>query len=60
MAKSKAPARRQEGGAQPGGQDDSAQPPTFRERLELILFLLVEILCLLLFVDFLFLKIYVK
>ena len=55
MAKSKAPARRKE-----GGQDESAQPPTFRERLELILFLLVEIMCLLLFIDFLFLKIYVK
>ncbi|HCR17716.1 MAG TPA: hypothetical protein DIU35_09545 [Candidatus Latescibacteria bacterium] len=60
MAKSKAPARRQDGSPQSGGQDDSAQPPTFRERLELILFLVVEILCLLLFIDFLFLKIYVK
>jgi len=60
MAKSKAPARRQEGGAQLGGQDNSTQPPTFRERFELILFLLVEILCLLLFIDFLFLEIYVK
>ena len=39
---------------------EQAQPPTFRERLELILFLVVEILCLLLFIDFLFIGYYVK
>lgn len=37
-----------------------AQTPKFRERLELILFFIVEILCLLLFIDFLFLGYYVK
>ena len=43
----------------------SAEPASleeagFREKLEVYLFLAVEILCLLLFVDFLFLGIYVK
>jgi hypothetical protein len=60
MAKSKAPARRQEGGPQRGAQEVDAQPPTLRERIELILFLAVEVMCLLLFIDFLFLKIYIK
>ena len=40
--------------------DVGAQAPTFRERLELYLFLAVEILCLLLFIDFLFVGFYVK
>ena len=50
----------------PGEASESAekgtegQTPTFRERLELILFLVVEILCLLLFIDFLFVGYYVK
>lgn len=34
--------------------------PTFRERLELLLFIGVEVLCLLLFLDFLFFGFYVK
>jgi len=34
--------------------------PTLRDRLELILFIVVEVLCLLLFVDFLFIGFYVK
>ena len=36
------------------------EAPTLRERLELILFLVVEVLCLLLFIDFLFIGYYVK
>ena len=40
--------------------DAAAEAPTFRERLELALFLIVEILCLLLFVDFLFVGYYIK
>ena len=35
-------------------------PPGLRERIELILFVAVEVVCLLLFVDFLFFGIYVK
>ena len=34
--------------------------PTFRDRLELVLFLAVEIICILLFADFLFFGFYVK
>lgn len=34
--------------------------PTLRERVELILFIAVEVLCLLLFIDFLFIGFYVK
>ena len=34
--------------------------PGLRERIELILFLAVEVLCLLLFIDFLFIGFYVK
>ncbi|MFT5366004.1 MAG: hypothetical protein ACI8V2_000946 [Candidatus Latescibacterota bacterium] len=34
--------------------------PTLRERIEMILFVVVEVLCLLLFIDFLFLGFYVK
>ena len=41
-------------------EGSEAQGATFRQRLELVLLLVVEVLCLLLFVDFLFLGIYVK
>jgi hypothetical protein len=34
--------------------------PTLRERIELILFIAVEVLCLLLFIDFLFIGFYIK
>lgn len=34
--------------------------PTLRDRLELVLFLAVEIICILLFADFLFFGFYVK
>lgn len=34
--------------------------PTLRERAELVLFIAVEVLCLALFVDFLFLGFYIK
>ena len=40
--------------------EEEGEEPTFREKLELTLFLIVEVLCLLLFLDFLFFKIYVK
>ena len=40
--------------------EEEGEEPTFRERLKLTLFLIVEVLCLLLFLDFLFFKIYVK
>ncbi len=39
---------------------EEASEPTFRDRLELVLFLAVEIICILLFVDFLFIGYYVK
>jgi len=39
---------------------DANGGPTLRERVELILFIAVEVLCLLLFVDFLFIGFYVK
>ena len=42
------------------GQNIPDGAPTIRERLELVLFLAVEILCLLLFIDFLFIGYYVK
>ena len=45
---------------QAGPATPAAEGPTLRERIELILFLVVEVLCLLLFVDFLFFGIYVK
>ena len=38
----------------------AGEAPVLRERLELILFLVVEVLCLLLFIDFLFVGYYVK
>lgn len=39
---------------------EAGDGPTLRERIELILFIAVEVLCLLLFVDFLFIGFYVK
>ncbi|MDA0748120.1 MAG: hypothetical protein O2954_16480 [bacterium] len=59
MAKSRRARRRAdetEQDVQPGADAE----PSVRERVELGLFLVVEVLCLLLFVDFLFLGIYVK
>jgi hypothetical protein len=44
----------------PGSPAEEASEPTFRDRLELVLFLAVEIICILLFVDFLFIGYYVK
>ena len=41
-------------------ENTNDEAPTLRERLELILFLVVEVLCLLLFIDFLFIGYYVK
>ena len=38
----------------------TADVPSLRERVEVVLFIVVEVLCLLLFIDFLFLGIYVK
>ena len=56
MGKTKqAPEAGQAGPAAPASEE-----PTLRERIELILFLVLEVLCLLLFVDFLFFGIYVK
>jgi len=43
-----------------GQISESAEAPTIRERLELVLFVVVEVLCLLLFIDFLFVGFYVK
>ena len=37
-----------------------AEAPSLRERAEIILFIVVEVLCLLLFIDFLFIGFYVK
>ncbi|MDP6039823.1 MAG: hypothetical protein QGG64_14825 [Candidatus Latescibacteria bacterium] len=39
---------------------DSHDAPSLRERVELGLFIAVEVLCLLLFIDFLFIGFYVK
>lgn len=39
---------------------ETSDAPTLRERIELILFIAVEVLCLALFVDFLFIGFYVK
>lgn len=39
---------------------DSNDAPSLRERVELGLFIAVEVLCLLLFIDFLFIGFYVK
>ena len=46
--------------ADPSPKGESTEAPTVRERVELILFLVVEVLCLLLFIDFLFIGYYVK
>ena len=43
-----------------GGTEVEGPEASFRERLELILFLAVEVICILLFVDFLFIGYYVK
>jgi len=40
--------------------ETSEEEPGLREKVEIYLFLVVEILCLLLFVDFLFIGYYVK
>ncbi|MDP6779823.1 MAG: hypothetical protein QGI83_23905 [Candidatus Latescibacteria bacterium] len=58
MAKSKA----RDSARHPQTQESESEPaaPTLRERVELILFLVVEVLCILLFVDFLFIGYYVK
>lgn len=44
----------------PPPEPEAEAPPGWRERLELGLFIAVEVVCLLLFVDFLFFGIYVK
>ena len=54
-AKSRAPQKKA-----PNLDEATDAAPTFRERLELILFIAVEVLCLLLFLDFLFFGFYVK
>lgn len=41
-------------------QNETVEPRPFRERLEIMLFIAVEVLCLLLFIDFLFFGFYVK
>lgn len=51
---------KEQSGSKAETHDEAAEAPGFRERLELILFLAVEILCLLLFIDFLFIGYYVK
>ena len=38
----------------------TTETPSLRERVEVVLFIVVEVLCLLLFIDFLFLGFYVK
>ncbi len=58
MAKSKA--RDSARSSQPEESGSELAAPSLRERVELILFLVVEVLCLLLFVDFLFIGYYVK
>ncbi len=60
MAKSKQATPGLKEASEPAEKGTEGQTPTFRERLELILFLVVEILCLLLFIDFLFVGYYVK
>ena len=46
--------------SQPEGSGLEPAAPSLRERVELVLFLVVEVLCILLFVDFLFVGYYVK
>jgi hypothetical protein len=48
-----------ESSQQPTDADEAAEP-TFRDRLELVLFLAVEIICIVLFADFLFFGYYIK
>ena len=47
-------------GQQPGGDEPQVEEAGLREKVEIYLFLAVESLCLLLFVDFLFIGYYVK
>ena len=58
MARSKA--RDSARSSEPEGVALEPDAPSLRERVELVLFLVVEVLCLLLFVDFLFIGYYVK
>ena len=44
----------------PAPDQSPEEEPTLRDKLEVYLFLAVEILCLLLFIDFLFIGYYVK
>ena len=60
MAKSKTSSQQVDGTPGSAQRGDAEGTPTLRERLELILFLVVEVLCLLLFIDFLFIGFYVK
>ncbi len=60
MAKSKTSSPQVDGTPGPAQRGDGEGRPTLRERRELILFLVVEVLCLLLFIDFLFIGFYVK
>ena len=46
--------------AAPETEPEMEAAPGLRERVELVLFVTVEVVCLLLFVDFLFFGIYVK
>jgi hypothetical protein len=46
--------------AAPEAEVEPDAPPGLRERIELVLFVAVEVVCLLLFVDFLFFGFYVK
>jgi len=50
----------QDKGRQPGGDEPQLEEAGLREKVEIYLFLAVEILCLLLFIDFLFIGYYVK
>ena len=47
-------------GQQAGGDEPQTEEAGLREKVEIYLFLAVEILCLLLFIDFLFIGYYVK
>jgi len=52
-----AKAKKQSAPSKPEAEEEA---PSLRDRAELILFIAVEVLCLILFIDFLFLGIYVK
>ncbi len=54
MAKSKSPSQTLP------SQNVETETATLRERFEVILFIVVEVLCLLLFIDFLFFGFYIK